>query len=242
MRIVATGTLMAVLSVLGATASNDVAPVAASVTAASVSTPSLVDAAELSADHAALEAIETASIVKVDILAALLDAQDGELTAAQQQQSAAMIERSDNGAATELFDDVGGEAGLEAYNATLGLVDTVVDEAWGLTQTTAADQLVVLQAALQYDTVRELMGQVVDDQRFGVSAAADDPADAVLKVGYLQRSVTRLWDVTSIGEVTSAGRTYLVAVLSDGNGTMDSGVALVDAVAEAAVPALVVAT
>ncbi len=153
-----------------------------------------------------------------------------------------MIERSDNDSATALFDDVGGVAGLEAYNATLGLVDTTVAEAWGLTQTTAADQLVVLQAALEHDTVRELMGQVVDEQRFGVSAAADDPDDAVLKVGYLQRSATGLWDVTSIGEVTSAGRTYLVAVLSDGNDTMVSGVALADAVAAAAVPAWVAAT
>jgi hypothetical protein len=177
---------------------------------------------------------DTASIVKVDILAALLTAQDGELTSTQQQLAAAMIERSDNAAATALFEQVGGVQGLTAYDATIGLNDTEVAAAWGLTQTTASDQLLVLQAALAFDTARDLMGRVVDTQRFGVSAAADDPADAVLKVGYLQRSATGLWDVTSIGEIVVGGRTYLVAVLSDGNATLEDGTTLVDAVARAA--------
>lgn len=179
---------------------------------------------------------DTASIVKVDILAALLAAQEGELTADQQVLAAAMIQYSDNDAADALFDQVGGVAGLEAYNATLGLADTTVVQSWGLTQTTPADQILVLQAALQHDTVQDLMAQVTTAQRFGVSAAADQSDEAQLKVGYLQRSTTGAWDVTSIGAVTSGGRDYLVAVLSDGSASFDAGVALVDAVAEAAVP------
>lgn len=83
-----------------------------------------------------------------------------------------------------------------------------------------------------------LMSNVIDSQSFGVSAAADDADDAALKVGYLQRSATGLWDVTSIGEIEADGHTYLVAVLSDGNATFDSGVALVDQVAEAVVEGL----
>jgi len=83
-----------------------------------------------------------------------------------------------------------------------------------------------------------LMSNVVDSQNFGVSAAADDVGDAALKVGYLQRSATGLWDVTSIGRIESDGHTYLVAVLSDGNTSFDSGVDLVDQVARAAVDAL----
>lgn len=47
--------------------------------------------------------------------------------------------------------------------------------------------------------------------------AADDPAAAELKVGWLQRSATGLWVVNSIGSVERGGRRYLVAVLSDGN-------------------------
>ncbi len=195
---------------------------------------------------------DTASIVKVDILAALLHRaeQDGRtLTASEQRLATAMIERSDNDAATTLFHAVGGKAGLEAFNDVIGLTDTVIGSNgyWGLTQTTATDQLKLLRvvfgadSALSADSrayVRGLMSNVVDEQNFGVSAAADDADDAALKVGYLQRSATGLWDVTSIGEIEAGGHTYLVAVLSDGNVSFDSGVALVDQVAQAAVAGL----
>ena len=44
-----------------------------------------------------------------------------------------------------------------------------------------------------------------------------------------------LWDVTSIGRVDVDGRTYLVAVLSDGNASLAQGAALTGEVARAAV-------
>jgi hypothetical protein len=195
---------------------------------------------------------DTASIVKVDILAALLHQaqQDGRaLTATERGLATAMIERSDNTAATALFTAVGGKAGLDEFNDVIGLGDTVVGSNgnWGLTQTTAADQLKLLEVVFGEDSVlsadsqayeQGLMSNVVDSQSFGVSAAADDAGDAALKVGYLQRSATGLWDVTSIGEIEAGGHTYLVAVLSEGNASFDSGVALVDQVAEAVVEGL----
>jgi hypothetical protein len=195
---------------------------------------------------------DTASIVKVDILAALLHQaqQDGRaLTATERGLATAMIERSDNTAATALFNAVGGKAGLDEFNDVIGLGDTVVGSNgnWGLTQTTAADQLKLLEVVFGEDSVlsadsqayeQGLMSNVVDSQSFGVSAAADDAGDAALKVGYLQRSATGLWDVTSIGEIEAGGHTYLVAVLSDGDASFDSGVALVDQVAEAVVEGL----
>jgi hypothetical protein len=195
---------------------------------------------------------DTASIVKVDILAALLyqAQQDGRtLTASERSLATAMIERSDNAAATALFQAVGGKAGLEAFNEVIGLSDTVVGSNgnWGLTQTTAADQVKLLEVVFGDDSVlsadsqayeQGLMSSVIDSQNFGVSAAADDADDSALKVGYLQRSATGMWDVTSIGEIEAGGHTYLVAVLSDGNAGFDSGVTLVDQVAEAAVDGL----
>ena len=195
---------------------------------------------------------DTASIVKVDILAALLHQAQGDgrtLTGSEQALATAMIERSDNTAATTLFNATGGRAGLDAFNDVIGLDDTVVGSNgnWGLTQTTAADQLRLLEVVFGDDSVltadsqayeQGLMSHVVEAQNFGVSAAADDPDEAALKVGYLQRSATGLWDVTSIGEIEADGHTYLVAVLSDGNATFDSGVALVDQVAEAVVEGL----
>lgn len=197
-------------------------------------------------------AFDTASIVKVDILAALLyqAQQDGRsLTASEQNLATAMIERSDNPSATALFNAIGGEAGLGAFNTTIGLTDTAIGSNgyWGLTQTTTADQIRLLKVVFGSDSVltgesqaylKSLMSNVVDAQNFGVSAAADDPEDAALKVGYLQRSATGLWDVNSIGEIEVGGDTYLVAVLSEDNSSFEAGVELVDQVARAAVDAL----
>ncbi|MFK4186739.1 serine hydrolase [Streptomyces sparsogenes] len=207
------------------------------------------------------DAYDTASIVKVDILAALLlRAQDAgrELTAQERSQAAVMIERSDNDAATALWREIGGAEGLDAANERLGLTDTYggASGKWGLTRTTAADQLTLLRevfadgeadgeaaraAALGERSrayVRRLMGRVVPEQAWGVSAAADDPALTRLKNGWLPRTATGLWDVNSIGQVTAKGRTYLVAVLSDGHPDKDSGVALVERAARAALGAV----
>lgn len=66
----------------------------------------------------------------------------------------------------------------------------------------------------------------------GVSAAGDAWA---LKNGWMPRTATGLWNVNSIGRVTADGRTYLVAVLSGGGATRESGIALVESAAKAAV-------
>lgn len=74
----------------------------------------------------AAKTYETASIVKVDILAALLlRAQDEGrgLTAAERARAAAMIENSDNDSATALLAAVGGAAGLDAAKAAVGVLE-----------------------------------------------------------------------------------------------------------------------
>ncbi|WP_455358039.1 hypothetical protein [Streptomyces sp. SYSU K21746] len=93
----------------------------------------------------------TASLVKVDILAALLmRAQDAgrELTARERACADAMIRVSDNDAATELWQAIGGADGLAAAHARLGLVATepAASGAWGLTRTTARNRLALLAA------------------------------------------------------------------------------------------------
>ncbi|MGW1465127.1 serine hydrolase [Streptomyces sp. NPDC002308] len=198
------------------------------------------------------QTFDTASIVKVDILAALLlTAQDEgrELTASERASAATMIENSDNASATRLLQVVGGESALDAANERLGLTGTTASHAWGLSQTTAADQVRLLEAVfapsggtagspLSADSrayVQELMGQVEADQRWGVSAAG---GDALLKNGWMPRTTTGLWDINSVGRVESGGRTYLVAVLSDGHATQQAGITLVEAAAKAAVGAV----
>ncbi|MER6409823.1 serine hydrolase [Streptomyces humidus] len=193
---------------------------------------------------------DTASIVKADILAALLlRAQDEgrRLTTAERTCAKAMIENSDNDAASALWRTIGEAEGLDAANERFGLTGTRggQDMLWGLTRTTAADQLTLLRQVFGDDSelseasrayLRDLMGQIAAGQDWGVSAAADGSSWA-LKNGWLPRSTTGLWDVNSIGRVSAGGRDYLVAVLSDGNATQAAGISLVEAAARAAVSA-----
>ncbi|OXY91342.1 serine hydrolase [Streptomyces diastatochromogenes] len=198
---------------------------------------------------------DTASIIKVDILASvLLQVQDSgkALTAKERARAEAMIEHSDNAAANALWRRIGLAPGLKAANKRLGLTATQggPDVRWGLTRTTASDQIRLLRAV--FDTgpapkagsapaladtsrgyIRTLMSRVADDQSWGVSAAAG--SEWALKNGWLQRNTTGLWDVNSVGRITTGGHHYLVAVLSDGNTSMKDGVALVERAARAAV-------
>ncbi|MGW1540195.1 serine hydrolase [Streptomyces sp. NPDC002309] len=190
----------------------------------------------------------TASVVKVDILAALLlQAQDAgrELTAKEKSDATEMIVRSDNDCASALWRAIGAEQGLDAANERLGLTGTRGGRRmeWGLTSTTVADRLTLLRRVFTADSalgaasrayVQELMGQVTHGQRWGVLAAGDGSGWA-LKNGWLPHKETGLWDVNSIGRVTVGGRPFLVAVLSDGNTTKEKGVSLVESAARAAV-------
>ncbi|MFI9602387.1 hypothetical protein ACIHCX_21505 [Streptomyces sp. NPDC052043] len=193
---------------------------------------------------------DTASIVKVDILAALLlRAQDAgrRLTTRERTCAAAMIEHSDNDSATALWRVIGGADGLDAANERFGLTETTGGDGplWGLTRTTAADQLVLLEqvfgarselggASRTY--LQGLMGRIVPGQDWGVSAAADGSGWA-LKNGWMPRDATGLWVVNSIGRVTAGGDDYLVAALSSGNPTKEQGIALVEEAARSAVSA-----
>jgi hypothetical protein len=203
----------------------------------------------------------TASIVKLDILCTLLyQAQLSGHSPSQSEVSltTTMIENSDNDAAQRLFEDVGGAPAITAANKVFGLTDTAVEEnsvdeagySWGDTTTTAVDQLQLLRQVFTTSSVlntsnrsyiKSLMTDVESDQRWGVSAAADDPSpsgsDYLLKNGWLPRRTTNLWEINSIGEVQHDGRQYLVAVLSSGNKTMDSGISVVQQLAQAAVDA-----
>ncbi|NSC20686.1 serine hydrolase [Streptomyces albus subsp. chlorinus] len=201
--------------------------------------------------------------MKVHILVALLLRAQGALgdppralTGREQAWAAAMIERSDNDAANALWEAAGGEAGMRTACHRLGLTRTEPHPAgrWGLSTTTATDQLRLLRAVYEPGPgggltpsararVRELMRRVVPAQRWGVTAAA--PAGAAsatavpeVKNGWLPRTATGLWVINSVGRVTVDGRAWLLAVLSDGHATREAGVAAVEDAARAAVRAL----
>jgi hypothetical protein len=60
----------------------------------------------------------------------------------------------------------------------------------------------------------------------------------MVKDGWLPSGTTGLWEINSIGEVVHDGQRMLIAVLSEGNATEDSGISLVQTVAGAAADAM----
>ncbi|MYZ39167.1 hypothetical protein GT002_29715 [Streptomyces sp. SID4917] len=203
-----------------------------------------------------------ASVVKLAILAALLlRARDAGrwLTAEERRLSAAMIERSDNDAATELRAAAGGPTGLDAAYARLGMARTSAAPAWGLTRTTARDQLTLLKAVFGTgsgpgpQTGGEAGPQTGAEARTGsaldvrsrrfitglmerVVPGQDWGVSAAggewaLKNGWLPRTASGLWVVHSVGRADGC----LIAVLSDGHSSLDAGIARVETAAVSAV-------
>jgi hypothetical protein len=203
----------------------------------------------VTATYGAEQTFPTASIVKVDILAALLLQKDGELTQGQEATAKRMIQNSDNRAATSLWKQIGGAKGLAAANKTLGLTSTTpgTKARWGLSTTTVADQLRLLSVIFTEDSpltaqsrgyIRTLMGNVAKDQRWGISAA-DDPGGTkfFVKNGWLPRSGG--WIVNSIGEAEHAGHKILIVVLSDGRPAKDVGIDVLEGISADAAKATV---
>ncbi|MFC9971630.1 serine hydrolase [Spirillospora sp. NPDC127200] len=187
----------------------------------------------------------TASVVKVDIvLALLLKAQrrGRPLSAHQRSLAARAVKESDNAATDALWRMIGGGDGLAAAHRRLGLRDTVPGPggAWGSTRTGAADRLRVLAAlesgplsAANRRYLRGLMEDVAPEQAWGVSAAGGR-AGTALKNGWLPRRADGgRWTVNSVGRVTLGGRAFALAVLSDRNPTMGAGVTAVEHAARA---------
>jgi beta-lactamase class A len=191
------------------------------------------------------EKYETASVVKVQVLACLLlTAQDDDrkLTSSEKALADKMIRYSDNAATTSLYGKVGKIGGLTACNERLGLTQTKVSGSWGLTRTTVKDQVVLLsqlvddkselsEASREY--AHKLMSTVAPDQDWGVPAAAEDGEDATVKNGWLQRSTeSNLWIINTVGQITDDDTDVSIAVLSHTNKTMPGGQSLVEKVAK----------
>jgi beta-lactamase class A len=189
----------------------------------------------------------TASIVKVDILVALLlHAQQANrhLTSTERRLATTMIHISDNDAATALWDRIGGSSGLTSANRKLGLRNTTAGSGgvWGTTTTSAADQIRILRSltsstsplsAASRKYVLGLMAGVTSSQRWGVSAAAGDDDSTALKNGWLPRTVDDgRWTINSIGRIKGDDHDYLIAVLSKNNPSMNEGVTTVEHVAK----------
>jgi beta-lactamase class A len=188
---------------------------------------------------------DTASIVKVQVLACLLlKAQDGdrELTSSELSLAKRMIRLSDNNATTELFSRLGRVGAVTKSNKRLGLTATVVNSSWGLTKTTVNDQVRLLAElvdpkspldAESRELAFELMTTVDKAQRWGVSAAATPGETTAIKNGWDTRSTDRgLWAVNSVGRITGRRTDVSVAVLSHGHASQGAGITVVEKVAQ----------
>jgi beta-lactamase class A len=191
------------------------------------------------------EKYDTASIVKVQVLGCLLlkaQDKDRDLTSSELARAKLMIRESDNDATTSLFEGLGGKSTVGGCNKRLGLTQTVVNSAWGLTRTTVDDQIKLLSQlvdpkspldASSRELAYTLMNSVDKTQEWGVPAAAKPGEEFTVKNGWDTRTADNgLWAVNSVGRITSADTDVSVAVLSHRNLTMESGIGEVETVAK----------
>jgi hypothetical protein len=187
---------------------------------------------------------DDASIAKVDILAtALYQAQEHATTLSPLERELAegAIEESDNDDAEDLWQIDGGNPGIAAFNARAGMTQTILDPegAWGLYESTARDQIRLLQHVALHNGVLTdasrgyelgLMHQIESDQDWGVSGGVLPPATVALKNGWLP--VGPGWEINSIGQVSGRYRDYLLAVLTSDDPDMPYGVETIEGISQ----------
>jgi len=186
---------------------------------------------------------DSASVVKVTILGALLRKamdQHRHLTGTEAALARAMITRSDNDAASALWAELGHHY-LQHFLDLAGMTQTILgpDGAWGLTQITAHDEVVLLRMLLtkhrlldtaSRDYALNLMAQVIASQRWGVPVGAPTSLTVHVKNGWLPLAPDG-WRINSIGCFTGRGGGYSIVVLTQDNSTMGYGIATIEAVA-----------
>jgi beta-lactamase class A len=178
---------------------------------------------------------ETASTVKLAILVALLE-QAGpaaRLSESERREATAMINVSDNVAASSLWSAVGGAPSMDDEFHQLGMTATVADPAnmWGLTSTTAADQLSVLRTIAYPNPVLnvharaiadELLDGVIPAQRWGIPGGVPPGVTVEVKNGWLPRAGG--WVINSLAHVHGAGRDYVMAAYTRQDPSMQAGI------------------
>ena len=195
---------------------------------------------------------DTASIVKVEIMGSTLQqaqATGQNVPASEATLMPSMIENSDNQSATTLLNDVGGPSALAQFDRSVGMTDTTPSTlalipgtslpGWGLTTTTALDEVtlvskfaypnsVLSDASRQYGL--SLMENVEADQAWGVSSGVPAGTTVAIKNGWLPIQSDN-WQVNSIGWISGQGRNYVLAVLTTGSPTEIYGIATINAIA-----------
>jgi beta-lactamase class A len=166
-----------------------------------------------------------ASVTKIDLLETLLHRTGGHLSGSQRALATEMIERSDNKAATSMWLQDAGAVGIGAYNRAVGLSHTLLTIDWGVTRSSAADELLLVRELLHHSRLitnrsraymRHLMLHVEGDQRWGITAGVPKDVTVGLKNGWVPVVDDHgRWAVNSVGWVHGRGRRYEVAIMTD---------------------------
>jgi hypothetical protein len=193
---------------------------------------------------------KTASIVKVQIMGTLLkqaQSAGSPLPGTELSLMTSMIQASDNSSATQLLADAGGPSNVKQFDESVGMTATEPHAttpyingdpnlpAWGLTTTTAADEVKLVRAFAYPNQVLNptnrnygvgLMEHIEADQAWGVTGGVGNGTTVALKNGWLPLDVASNsnWQVDSIGWIKGNGRDYVLAVLTNGNASEQAGI------------------
>ena len=187
----------------------------------------------------------TASIVKVDILETLLHRTGGHLTEDQRETAtrddrAQRQRRGDRSCGTR----TAARRASRPTTTTSALKQTKPNVDWGLTTTSAADQVTLIRELLRHSSLltssarhfqRRLMRHVEADQRWGISGGVPDERDVRHQERWLPVAEDHdRWAVNSIGWVRGDGKRYEIAVITQHNDTEGYGIQTIEHIARMA--------
>jgi len=195
--------------------------------------------------------VPLASVTKLLIMLALLDQTISSPRALSDNEGMlldAMITASDNDAADELWDDIGGNAGLRSFltHANVTGVTLSPDDDWGDTAASGGTVAVLLARLVTGDLLDasgraralDLMSHVIPDQHWGVTAFTGDVIPESMTVGVKNGwypDDDDGWRVTSAGVIVpkAGGQAYTIAILTSGQPDLSSGIAAIEAITRA---------
>jgi hypothetical protein len=184
-----------------------------------------------------------ASVSKVYLLVAYLSQRyekGVKLSDADMELLQPMIRVSDNASATAIWKKIGRDAGLARFLVSRGLAPVGQNEekSWGTLLASPAQVAELLWrltsgALLDPESTQvamALLAGVHEEQSWGVSAGADDPAARIfLKNGWYPEADG--WRVNSAGSVQGPEQGYVLVVFSYPEESLEEGIALVEDVA-----------
>lgn len=149
-----------------------------------------------------------------------------------------MIENSNNDSAQALFDEIGGVGAMSAFLRSVHISGFNGDpDAWGWS--TIAPMAMVQMLTLLHEgkvlTAQDralalnLMEHIESDQQIGVGSTAPAGATVAMKDGWVP-APDGLWAMNSSGIVTVGNETYIIAVYSQHQQSLDDGWAITEKV------------